>query len=258
MRTPALFLGHGHPLNALLDNEYTQCLTQWGQHLEKPEFILMVSAHWESFDIQLGTHPMPPMIYDFGNFSPELFHIQYPASGAPQWAAQVETLLGDIPVKRNIQRGFDHGVWTVLKWLFPDADIPILQLSLAVDLSPLEHYQLAKRLAPLREQGMMLIGSGNIVHNLGQVHWQKIDHVPPYRWAVQFDEWVKECCLNAQHDDLIHYQRYGQAALLSVPTAEHYLPLLYVLAMQQENESVNFVFEGFQNAAISMRCVQIG
>lgn len=258
MRTPAFFIGHGHPLNALLDNNYTRCLRQLGEGLAKPELILMISAHWESFDTQISVHPQPPMIYDFGNFAPELFQITYPAAGAPEWAARVQKLLGDFPVKLNAQRGFDHGTWTVLHWLFPKADVPVLQLSLAVDLSPAEHYQLAQGLASLREQGVMIIGSGNIVHNLAQVNWRQIDGVPPLRWAVQFDEWVKQQCLAGNHEALINYPKYGQAALLSVPTAEHYLPLLYVLATQQPEEELKFIFEGFQNAAIGMRSVQLG
>ncbi|ALG68201.1 4,5-DOPA dioxygenase extradiol [Beggiatoa leptomitoformis] len=246
---PALFIAHGNPMNALADNSYTQTLTRLGQQLPTPTAILMISAHWQTDGTQVASSAQPRTIHDFGGFPPELFAQQYPARGAPTLAKTIRQLLPK--VTENADMGLDHGAWTVLKFLYPQANIPVLQLSLDYRLSPAAHYALAQALQPLREQGVLIIGSGNIVHNLRAIRWENAE-IAPYSWAIAFDKQVQQWLLNRDHAALINYQQLGEAARLSVPTQEHYLPLLYITALQRVTEKAHLFHTGFEYASISM------
>ncbi|EIJ43645.1 hypothetical protein BegalDRAFT_2810 [Beggiatoa alba B18LD] len=248
-RLPALFIAHGNPMNALANNAYTQTLTQLGKTLATPSTILVISAHWQTLGTEVASTDKPQTIHDFGGFPPELFAQQYPAQGAPDIAKKVKQLLPN--VVENPEMGLDHGAWTVLKFLYPQANIPVLQLSLDYRLSPAAHYQLAQALQPLREQGVLILGSGNIVHNLRAMDWRKID-APPHSWAMAFDTQIQTGLKTRNHQALIDYLQGGEPAHLSAPTPEHYLPLLYIIALQQADESVQFIYTGFEHASISM------
>ncbi|TAE46525.1 MAG: 4,5-DOPA dioxygenase extradiol [Bacteroidetes bacterium] len=254
---PALFIGHGHPMNALWDNDFTRTLRQIGQSLEKPNAILVISAHWQTHGTVVSTSKLPETIYDFGNFDPELFKITYPAPGAPAYAELLRETVTLTPVHAFEHMGLDHGAWTVLKFIFPHADVPVFQLSLDYDRPAAWHYALAQELKPLRERGVLIMGSGNIVHNLRILDWHNID-APTADWATEYDAFVKARLLDADHKPLIQYETVSQAARLSVPSNEHYLPMLYTAALQAPGEELRFMYEGFQFANISMRAFRVG
>lgn len=254
---PVLFIGHGHPLNAIQRNEFTAALNQAAAELPRPDAILVVSAHWLSRnDVAVSATERPETVYDFGPFHPDLFRIAYPAPGAPAMAQRVADLLNDRDIRIDRRRGLDHGAWTVLRHLFSAADIPVFQLSIDVAQPPRFHYDLARRLLPLRSEGVMVIGSGNIVHNLGRIDWENIG-ASPEGWASAFDAQARDLLLAGRHDALIGYGELAFAEA-AVPTNDHYLPLLYAIGLQQPGENVRFLFEGFQYANISMRCLRIG
>lgn len=254
---PVLFIGHGHPLNAIRRNDFTAALARAGQALPRPEAILVISAHWLSRSgVAVSATEHPETIYDFGPFHPDLFRITYPAPGAPRHARRVAELISAPAVRVDLRRGLDHGAWTVLMHLFPAAEIPVFQLSIYIAQPPQYHYDLARRLVPLRSEGVMVIGSGNIVHNLGRVDWED-ENAPAENWARAFDETAKDLILTQRHDGLIHYEQL-EFALTAIPTNDHYLPMLYTLGLQQPGETVQYLFEGFQYSNISMRCFRIG
>ena len=254
---PTIFFGHGNPMNALFQNEWTEGWARVGREIPKPKAILCVSAHWYIPETAVTAMENPRTIHDFGGFPRELFEVQYPAGGSPELAESVRELLAPVDVKSNARWGLDHGTWSVLCHVFPEADIPIVQLSID-ETQPAEfHYELAKKLAPLREEDVLIIGSGNVVHNLHAYSWGK--HAPePYDWALRFELAARELILNDNHAPLVNYESLGRDALLSAPTPEHYLPLIYILALQKENEKVSFPVEGFDGGSISMLTVQIG
>ena len=251
-KQPVIFVGHGHPINAIQQNDYTESLTKFGEAIEEPKAIMVISAHWESRGTKVSTNPKPETIYDFGNFHPDLFKIKYPVNGSPEYSDLVIETLGNNLVKKDSQMGLDHGAWTILKYIFPDADVPVFQLSLDYTKLPEQHYELAKKLRPLREKGLMVIGSGNIVHNLMMVDWKNRE-AKTYDWVIEFDEIVKNHLLKFNHLPLVNYDKIGRTAVKSIPTNEHYLPMLYIAALQDKGESVRFFYEGYQYAAISMR-----
>jgi len=254
---PALFIGHGHPINAIQRNNFTSALAQAGTTLPRPEAILVVSAHWLSRNgVAVSATEQPETIYDFGPFHPDLFRITYSAPGAPRLADRVVGLVAAPAVRVDRRRGLDHGAWTVLLHLFPTADIPVCQLSIDVAQPPQFHYDLARQLLPLRSEGVMIIGSGNIVHNLRRIDWEDVN-APTEDWARTFDETAKDLIITNRHDALIQYDRL-EFASAAVPTIDHYMPLLYTIGLQQPGEPVQFLFEGFQYANISMRCFRIG
>ena len=255
-KTPALFVGHGSPMNIVLNNAFTENLVQLGRTIPTPKAILVVSAHWQTKGTFVTTAKTPEIIYDFYGFPQELYDVTYPCPGGSEQIDELSTVFKSAGVGYDNQRGLDHAAWAVLKHMYPNADIPTMELSLDYGKSPQEHYNLAKKLAPLRDQGVLIIGSGNIVHNLRVVDWN-ID-ADPYEWAVNFDAIAKKCIVQQKHDHLIEYERFGNDALMSVPTSEHYLPMLYTLGLQDSDEPVNFSHEGFQNASMSMRCFSIG
>lgn len=254
---PALFIGHGNPMNALYDNSFTQKLSSIGTTLEKPKAALIVSAHWLTRGSFVSSAINPKTIYDFGGFPQEMYNIVYPAKGSPENAKLVQDTIKKTMVHADADMGLDHGAWTVLKYIWPDADVPVFQLSIDFTQSPRWHYELAQELKALRKKGIMIIGSGNIVHNLGLAQFTPVDDKVD-EWAIEFDETVKAKILSQDHDALINYLNIGKAAKLSVPTNDHYLPLLYTLGLQEKDETSSFIYEGFQNANISMRCVRIG
>lgn len=254
---PAIFFGHGNPMNALLSNDYTMGWAAIGEIVPRPRAVLCVSAHWYLEGTAVTVSPVPRTIHDFGGFPKELYQVKYPAPGHVGLASRVQELLRPVSVSRDEQWGLDHGTWSVLCHVFPQADVPVVQLSID-ETQPAEfHYQLGKRLAPLRDEGVLVIGSGNLVHNLHAYAWGQ-HSVKPQDWAVRFERLAREMLLEGNHDPLINYERLGRDAILSAPTPDHYLPLLYIIALQRENETVSFPVEGFDGGSISMLTVQIG
>lgn len=255
-RMPALFIGHGSPMNAIEQNAYTKSLAKLGQQLEKPTAIMVISAHWQTRGTYVHTSPAPKTIHDFGGFPKALFDVQYPAKGAPEFAEMVSKQITTTKVLHDDEWGLDHGAWAVLKQMYPDATIPVFQLSLDFTKGPAYHYNLAKELNALRAKGLLIIGSGNIVHNLGMLDWNN-PNAKGYDWAIEFDSKVKANLQSRNHAPLIDYSQFGRAAQLSIPTNEHYLPMLYAAALQQKNEDLEFFYEEMQMGSISMRCFMI-
>lgn len=256
-KMPAIFFGHGSPMNAVEDNSFTQKLAETGKLLEKPKAALVVSAHWLTRGTFVATAQQPQTIYDFGGFPKELYEIVYPAKGSPENAKLVQETVKKTIVTADGDMGLDHGAWTVLKHLWPEANVPVFQLSIDFFQSPRWHYELAQELKSLREKGIMIIGSGNIVHNLGRVNFENPFALPD-DWASEFDETVKAKIDSHDHNALVNYLDLGKSARIAVPTNDHYLPLLYTLGLQDKEEAHSYLFEGFQNGNISMRCVKIG
>ncbi len=254
---PVVFIGHGNPMNAILDNPFTKSLENLGKSFtEKPTAIMVVSAHWLTRGTSVMVSEVPKIIYDFGGFPEELYHVKYPAKGSPQLAKETKQLVHSVNVKEEETWGLDHGAWTVLKHMYPEANIPVFQLSIDVTKSPEYHFKLAQELKALRKKGVLIIGSGNIVHNLYQIDFN--DNAKPFSWALEFDQIVKSRLLKNDFHSLIHYENFGEAAKYSVPTNDHYLPMLYTLGLAGSNEELKFTFEDIQNASISMRCFTIG
>ncbi len=252
-KMPALFVGHGSPMNAIEDNEFSRAWAEVGRALPKPHAILCISAHWETTGTQVTGMDQPKTIHDFGGFPAELYAMEYRAPGSPDLAQLTQQTVKTAPVKVDQTWGLDHGTWSVLCRMFPDADIPIVQLSLDRTQSPEFHYALGQELHALRHKGVLIIGSGNIVHNLRRVVFQE----GAYDWAIEFDETIKQLVLAGDHDPIVHYQTLGQAARLAIPTNEHYLPLLYVLALQDKNETVRFFADRVTYGSLSMRSLWI-
>lgn len=254
---PAVFFGHGNPMNALDRNEYTEGWARIGSQLPRPKAILCVSAHWYFPATAVTAVPRPHTIHDFGGFPRELYEVEYPAPGDPELARRVKDLLAPVSVGLDTRWGLDHGTWSVLCHAFPEADVPVIQLSID-ETQPAEfHYETAKRLSGLRDEGVLIAGSGNLVHNLHAYAWGR-QQVEPLDWAVRFEERARELLLAGEHDPLIAYETLGRDATLSVPTPDHYLPLLYVIAQMREGEQVSFPVEGFDGGSVSMLSVQLG
>ena len=255
-RMPAIFFGHGNPMNALADNGFTQTWREIGRTIPKPKAILCVSAHWYIPAVAVTAMRTPRTIHDFGGFPRRLFEVQYPAPGSPELAERVEAILDEVILDEE-NWGLDHGTWSVLCHVFPEADIPVVQLSIKENEPAEFHYRLGRSLISLRDEGVLIVGSGNIVHNLHAYAWGRHD-VQPFDWAVGFESKARELMLAGDHGPLVDYETLGQDALLSVPTPDHYLPLLYILGLQREDDAVTFPVEGFDGGSISMLSVQIG
>jgi 4,5-DOPA dioxygenase extradiol len=255
-RMPALFFGHGSPMNTLARNRYTDAWRRLGESLPTPKAILAVSAHWLTRGTAVTAMARPRTIHDFGGFPRELFEVQYPAPGDPQLAERVRGLLAPVDVQLDQDWGLDHGTWSVLAHVFPDADVPVVQLSLDARQAPRWHYELGARLAPLRAEGVLIVASGNVVHNLGSMRWS--DDTPAYDWATRFNDRVRSALASGDHDRLIDYGALGDDARLSVPTPEHYLPLLYVVAQQQAGEALSLPIDGIEYGSIGMLAVVVG
>ena len=244
-------------MNALSDNAYTQAWAAIGRSVPRPKAILCVSAHWYIPAVALTAMEGPRTIHDFGGFPKEPFAVEYPAPGSPELAARVDELLGGNLVLDTADWGLDHGTWSVLVHVFPDADIPVVQLSINEAEPASFHYDLATKLAPLRDEDVLIIGSGNLVHNLHTYAWGK-HNVEPFDWALRFEKKARELMLLGDHGPLVNYETLGRDAMLSAPTPDHYLPLLYVLALKRNGEKITFPVEGFDGGSISMLAVRIG
>ena len=257
-RMPALFIGHGNPMNALLVNPYTERWAAIGTALPKPKGIVAVSAHWYIQDAAVTVSTAPRTIHDFGGFPRELYEVQYPAPGDPDLAAHVQKLLSPLSVRRDEHWGLDHGTWSVLRHMYPHADVPVVQLSIDETRPSLFHYDIGKRLAPLREQGVLILGSGNVVHNLHAYAWGR--HAQePYDWTISFETRVRDLLLAEEYKPLINYEnQLGNEADLAVPTPDHYLPLLYIAGTRVRSESVAFPVEGVDGGSVSMLAVRVG
>lgn len=255
-RMPVIFFGHGNPMNALADNEYTRAWRNICASIPRPRAVLCISAHWYVPHTAVTAMPTPRTIHDFGGFPRELFEFEYPAPGSIEVATEVRDLLGPT-VQLDDTWGLDHGAWSVLCHCYPDADVPIVQLSINETLPAQAHYQIGSALAPLRDRGILIVGSGNLIHNLHAYGWGR-RVIEPYDWAVRFESQARAWMQSGQHQPLIDYETLGRDAALSAPTPEHYLPLLYILGAQQPEDQVSFPVEGVDGGSISMLSVQIG
>ncbi|MEI8049591.1 MAG: 4,5-DOPA dioxygenase extradiol [Bacteroidota bacterium] len=253
---PVLFVGHGSPMNAIEQNEFTKGWQSVTKSLPKPKAILCISAHWETRGTFVTAMAKPPTIHDFGGFPPELFAVQYPAPGDAELAKETKNLVGKTGVGLDEKWGLDHGAWSVLKVMYPDADIPVIQLSLDYTQSPQYHYDLAKELASLRKKGILIIGSGNMVHNLRILDWNKTDQ--GFDWAQEASAKFRKLIVENDHNQLINYRELGHAVELAVPSPEHYLPLLYALAVKEETEEISFFNDKTVMGSISMTSIRIG
>ncbi len=256
-RMPAVFIGHGNPMNALQDNAWTRGWVTIGATLPRPRAILCISAHWYIPGTAVTAAAQPRTIHDFGGFPAPLYEVQYPAPGAPALAERVAELLSPLPVAADQHWGLDHGTWSVLTHVYPEADIPVVQLSIDNRQPASWHYATARQLRPLREAGILIMGSGNLVHNLHAYSWGR-HPVAAYDWALRFEERARALMSAADFTELVGYETLGADARLSAPTPDHYLPLLYVLAQHHADEPVSFPVEGFDGGSISMLTVQIG
>ena len=248
-----VFIGHGSPMNAIEQNNYTRFLSSLGTTI-KPEAILVVSAHWRTKGTRITGAAKPEQIYDFYGFPDELYGIKYAAPGLPDLAEEIARAIPDIAVDPT--RGIDHAGWAVAKHLYPDQNIPLLQLSLDTGKTEREHFELGKSLRQFAERGILVIGSGNVVHNLRDINFD--DDAKPFKWAASADNWVKEKTERYTIDELIDYKKHFPDYLRALPTDEHYLPLLYILGMKNDDEKVTTLFEEIQNGSISMRSLKVG
>ena len=255
-KTPLIFIGHGHPINALLDNDFTQNLTKIGTSIEKPNAIMIISAHWTTKGTFVSVNSQPIAIYDFGRIDDRLLQIKYEPNGHPKLARQAIETATNYCIQEDQKMGLDHGAWTVLKHLYPKADVPVFELSIDDSQSSSYHFQLANALKKMREKGVLIIASGNIVHNLKVIDWNNIN-AKPLDWAIEFDEIVKSKLNSQDYKALVNYEQLGSIFQLAHPTNEHYLPMLYTLGLTDKTEEVKYLFEGFQFGSASMRCFQI-
>jgi 4,5-DOPA dioxygenase extradiol len=273
-RMPAVFFGHGSPMNTLERNRYTEAWRRLGATLPQPKAVLAVSAHWTTRGTAVTAMDRPRTIHDFGGFPQELFEVQYPAPGSPALAARVRELLAPVSVQLDNTWGLDHGTWSVLAHVYPDANVPVVQLSLDAGQPPRYHYELGARLAALRDEGVLIVGSGNVVHNLGRIQWA--EDAKPYDWATRFNEKVRAYLAAREYQALIDYASLGEIAnatslsrgprldpigddaRLCVPTPEHYLPLLYVTATQGKDETVSLPVDGIELGSIGMLAAIVG
>lgn len=254
LRMPALFLAHGNPMNALANNGFTRALARLAAELPRPEAVMIVSAHWLTRGTHVLTASNPRTIHDFGGFPEPLYEVQYPAAGAPAFAEMVRELAPEVVA--DDKWGLDHASWAVLRHMWPAADIPTFELSVDMTAPPQDHWELGQRLAPLRERGVLVAGSGNIVHNLADADWEP--DAEPRSWTEEFDQWIAAALGRRDADSLVHYEKAGAAARLAVPTNDHYLPLLYPAAMSGSDDEISFPYTGIEMGTMSMRCVRFG
>ncbi len=258
-KMPVLFIGHGSPMNAIEDNIFSKRWQQMGKEIPTPKAVVVVSAHWLTKGTQVTAMPNPKTIHDFGGFPQALFDVQYPAPGNPELATEIQKLITNPAVELDHDWGLDHGTWSVVKHMYPDADIPVLQLSIDYYKPAAYHYELAKQLLALRKKGVLIIGSGNMVHNLRMVAWDKLSE-PEYgfEWALEMNDIFKNKISNGFHKELIQYEKLHKAATLAIPTPDHYYPLLYILALQTDNDKVEFFNDKAVGGSLTMTSVKIG
>lgn len=257
-KMPVLFLGHGSPMNAIEENEFVTGFRNIAKNIPRPNAILCVSAHWETKGTYVTAMQHPRTIHDFGGFPDELFAVQYPAPGSPALASETKSLITKTEVGLDDKWGLDHGAWSVIKHLYPDADIPVIQMSIDYSKPPQFHYELAQQIKSLREKGVLIIGSGNMVHNLRRVEWRRLNETFGYDWALEAGEKMKSYILDGDHNPLINYRAQGTAFNLAIPTPEHYLPLLYSLALKEDSEAVELFNDKAVAGALTMTSVKIG
>jgi 4,5-DOPA dioxygenase extradiol len=256
---PVLFLGHGSPMNAIEENEFVNGFRQVGKAITKPNAILCISAHWETKGTYVTAMEKPPTIHDFGGFPQALFDVQYPAPGDPSLAKETKELVKKTTVGLDEKWGLDHGAWSVIKHLYPAADVPVIQMSLDYTQPPSYHYELAKELSTLRKKGVLIIGSGNLVHNLRLVAWDKLNTDNyGYDWALEAKEKMNQYILSGDHQPLIHYKSQGKSFDLAIPSPDHYLPLLYTLALKEEKEKISLFNDKAVGGSLTMTSVKIG
>lgn len=253
-KMPVLFVGHGNPMNAIEVNDFSNAWIEAGKQLPQPRAIICVSAHWVTRGTMVTAMDKPRMIYDMYGFPQELYEVRYDAPGAPDLAEQVRRIIKTTEVRDDFEWGLDHGTWSVLTRMFPKANIPVIQMSLDATIEPQKHYEIAGQLKELREEGVLIMGSGNIVHNLRMARFDD----SAYDWAVEFDQRVKHWIEQNDHDPIVHFERGDQAAALAINSAEHYVPLLYSLALRDESDPVSFFADKVMGGSISMRSVKIG
>jgi 4,5-DOPA dioxygenase extradiol len=254
-RMPAIFFGHGSPMNALDDNVYTRAWEQLGASIPKPKAILAVSAHWTTRGTAVTAMAAPKTIHDFGGFPQALFDMRYPAPGDPAVAARVRDLLKPVEVQLDHSWGLDHGTWSVLVKAYPHADVPVLQVSIDATQPAAYHFALGQRLSALRDEGILLIASGDVVHNLRTMQWGSN---AAFDWATRFNDKVRDCLLGGDVAQLVDYEQWGQDAQLSVPTPEHFQPLLYIAGAKREDEAVSIAIDGIEMGSISMLTAVVG
>ena len=258
-KMPVLFLGHGSPMNAIEENEFVTGFRDVGKTLPKPKAILCISAHWETRGTFVTAMETPMTIHDFGGFPQRLFEVQYPAPGSPELALETQKIVTKTAVGLDQKWGLDHGCWSVVKHLYPEADVPVIQMSLDYYQTPQFHYDLAKELASLRKRGILIVGSGNLVHNLHRVAWDKMDEIGyGFDWALEADEKMKKYILSGDHQKLINFKSEGKAFDLAIPTPEHFLPLLYILGLKEENEKLTIFNDRAVAGSLTMTSVKIG
>ena len=257
-KMPVLFVGHGNPMNAIQENEFVQGFRAMAQRLPQPSAILCISAHWETKGTWITAMEKPKTIHDFGGFPKELYEVQYPAPGSPLLAKQTSEMIRKTTVGLDEKWGLDHGAWSVIKHLYPQADVPVVEMSLDYGQGADYHYDLAKELNALRSKGVLIIGSGNIVHNLRMVEWSKMYEHYAFDWAQEANEKMKHYVLNHDHSSLINYSAQGKSFQLAIPSPEHYLPLLYTLALQDKNETVELFNDKPLAGSLSMTSFRIG
>ncbi len=254
---PVLFIGHGSPMNGIEPNVFSRSWSQQAAELPVPTAVLVISAHWYTRGTHITTMDMPPTIHDFGGFPQALFDVRYPAPGNPQLATETRALITKTEVGMDHDWGLDHGAWTVVRHLYPDANIPVLQLSIDYTKPAVWHYELAAEIAALRRKGVLVLGSGNMVHNLRMLSWEMING-GGYDWAVEINETFKRLISDGDHNALINYKQLGEAAKLAIPTPEHYLPLIYTLGLKTAEEPVSFFNDQAVGGSLTMTSVRIG
>ena len=257
-KMPVLFLGHGSPMYAIEENEFVEGFRNIGKEIPKPNAVLCISAHWETRGTFVTAMKNPTTIHDFGGFPQKLFDVNYPAPGSPELAKETKDLIKKTEVGLDDKWGLDHGAWSVLKHLYPDANVPVIEMSLDYHQTPQYHYDLAKELSSLREKGVLIVGSGNMVHNLGMVEWDKLNTAGyGFDWAIEASDKMKKYILSGDHKELINFRSQGKSFDMAIPTPEHYLPLLYALALQEENESVSIFNDKAVAGSLTMTSVKI-
>ncbi len=256
---PVLFMGHGSPMNGIEDNEFSRHWKQVADKMPVPKAVLVVSAHWLTHGTKVTAMEHPKTIHDFGGFPQELFDVQYPAPGSPAIAQETKQLIKSTDVGLDHDWGLDHGTWSVVKHMYPKANIPVLQLSIDYNKPASYHYELAKELSALRKKGVLIMGSGNMIHNLRMVAWDKMN-VPDYGydWAMEMHEVFKKKISDGDHKALIDYEKMGRAAMLAIPTPDHYYPLMYILGLQRKNEAPIFFNDKLVAGSLNMTSVQFG
>lgn len=256
---PVLFVGHGSPMNGIEDNEFSKRWTNIAKEIPTPTAVLVISAHWFTKGTSITAMDFPKTIHDFGGFPEALYQVQYPAPGNPVLAKETASLIHSTHVELDHDWGLDHGTWTIVRHMYPEANIPVLQLSIDYSKPPSFHYELAKELFALRKKGVLIIGSGNMVHNLRMVAWDKLNGPAyGYDWALQMNQTFKDLILHRDHQPLIHYDQLGREAMLAIPTPEHYLPLLYTLGLQDKNDPIAFFNDQPVGGSLTMTSVKIG